>query len=235
MSAAMTQNELTTPAPIARYNIYSIIHKALRGWMTDVLHRWGRMDVEDECERNQAIENVRALLDVLAAHLRHENDVVHPAIEKSRQSGAARTAQDHVEHEHAIARLGNELATFASARPELRASLAHSFYLHLSAFVAENFEHMVVEETENHRALIAAYSEREVLELEHRIVSSLPPEESAATMRWMLAYINAAERAFLVGNVKRNAPPAVLAGILGMAREILSQRDMFKLEKALSA
>jgi len=72
-----------------------------------------------------------------------------------------------------------------------------------------------------------------VLELEHRIVSSLPPEESAATMRWMLAYINAAERAFLVGNVKRNAPPAVLAGILGMAREILSQRDMFKLEKAI--
>lgn len=233
MSAAMIQNELATPAPMARYNIYSIIHKALRGWMTDVLHRWGRMDVEDECERKQAMQGVRALLDALSAHLRHENDVVHPAIEKSRQGGAARTAQDHVEHEHAIARLRDELAAFTSARPELRASLAHGFYLHLSTFVAENLEHMAVEETENHSALIAAYSEREVLELEHRIVSSLPPEESAATMRWMFAYINAAERAFLAGKIKENAPPPVLAGVLGMAREILSQRDMFKLEKAI--
>jgi hypothetical protein len=37
---------------------------------------------------------------------------------------------------------------------------------------------MITEETDNHATLIEAFSDAEVLELEHRIVASLAPEES---------------------------------------------------------
>ena len=93
---------------------------------------------------------------------------------------------------------------------------------------------MVVEETDNHRALIEAYSDEEVLAIEHAIVGSLSPEESFAGLRWMIPHINASERAFLLGGMRRGAPPEVFKLVMELACEALSQRDFYKLEKALA-
>lgn len=235
MSAVMQSDELAAAFDAeTRYNIYTIIHKGLRGFMTDVLHRWGRMDVTDDCERAEATAQVRALLAMCRSHLQHENDFIHPAIEKVRPGTTARIAHEHVEHVNEIDHLDNWLSTLQAAPADMRAALARRIYRELTLFVADNFEHMVVEETDHHRALVAAYTDAEVLAIEHAIVTSLSPEESFGGLRWMIPQINASERAFLLGGMKLGAPPEVFKLVMELAREALSQRDYYKLEKALS-
>jgi hypothetical protein len=212
VSASPVSPRAASDDAASRYNIYTIIHKALRAFMADTLLKIGRMDVGDEAERGEAIAQVRALLAMCTGHLHHENNFVHPAIEKAFPRATARTVDDHKHHE---------------------ISIAWALYLALSGFLAENFTHMIVEETANHAALIAAYTDAEILGIEQALVASLSPEQKFASMQWMIPYINASERAFLLGGMKRHAPPPVFEGVLGLARDRLSQRDFYKLERAL--
>jgi hypothetical protein len=217
-----------------RYNIYAIIHKGLRGFMVDTLLSWGRVDVRDEAELSGVIAQARGLLDMCAGHLQHENEFIHPVLEAARVGAATQTRDDHVEHETSIAGMRKQVAMVEAAQGVRRAELAQPFYLQLSAFVAENFEHMIVEETDNHAVLSNAHSYAEILAIEQRIVSSLKPEHSFIGLRWMLSHINASERAFMLGGMKRNAPQPVFAAVMGLAREVLSERDFNKLDAALA-
>ena len=234
MSAVLKEVESASVAPSPRHNIYSVIHKALRAFMTDTLLKIGRMDVGDDGERCETMTQLRGLLALCGSHLEHENDFVHPALEQARPNGAARTDAEHRHHELAIAGLQSELERFESASPERRPQQAKSLYLSLSAFIAENFAHMITEEVENHATLVEAYDEAEVLALEQRLVASLSPEEKFTAMSWMIPHINASERAFLLGGLRRRAPREVFEAVLGLARDSLSQRDFYKLERVLA-
>ena len=103
----------------------------------------------------------------------------------------------------------------------------------LAAFVAENFEHMQREETEHNAVLWAHYSDAEILEIEHRIVGSLSPQESALTMRWMLPHMTPAERAGLLGGMRAQAPAEAFDGVLSQIRPLLGGREWRKLALAL--
>jgi len=216
-----------------RYNIYRVIHKALRAFMTDTLQKVGRADIDDDCERTQALESVRALLATCLGHLRHENEFVHPALERARSGAAQQTADDHEDHVTAIEKLQAKLVQVQQSQGSQRAELWHELYLALSHFVAENFEHMIVEETHNHAILVSAYSDAEILGIQQAIVASLTPEESMTDMRWMLPFISARERAFLLSGMKTNVPQEVFGAVLALARDVLSQRDFYKLERTL--
>jgi len=231
MSAVL--KEAAAPATPSRHNIYSAIHKALRAFMADTLLKVGRMDVTDDGERGETMAQLRGLLAICQSHLQHENDYIHPALEQARPNGAARTIADHHHHELAFAGLQSEAARFESAAADRRPLLANKLYLSLSAFVAENFTHMITEEVENHATLIEAYDEREVLALEQRLAASLSPEEKFTAMSWMIPHMNAVERARLLGGMKRHAPREIFEAVLGLARDNLSQRDFYKLERAL--
>ena len=233
VSASPVSPRAASDDAASRYNIYTIIHKALRAFMADTLLKVGRMDVADDAEGGEAIAQVRALLVMCTGHLHHENNFVHPAIEKAFPRATARTVDDHKHHEISIAELEQQVARFEAAPAEKRPQGAWALYLVLSGFLAENFTHMIVEETANHAALIAAYTDAEILGIEQALVASLSPEQKFASMQWMIPYINASERAFLLGGMKRHAPPPVFEGVLGLARDRLSQRDFYKLERAL--
>ena len=218
---------------VPRYNVYRIIHKGLRGFMLDTLARVGQMDLTDDGERAGAIEQLRGLLRFCTSHLEHENEFLHPAIEKFDRDGSRRTAGDHVSHVIAIRALEQQVAQFEAAALERRGMLAHELYLDLGNFVAENLEHMAIEETENHAALIRNYSDQELLEIEQRIRLKLTPEEARIGLRWMLPHVSAGERAAMLGGMKLHAPAEVFNGVMALAQEVLSQRDLYKLQRAL--
>jgi hypothetical protein len=232
--SAILKEAVSSSAASARYNIYRVIHKALRAFMADTLLKIGKMDVNDDGERAEALAQLRGLLAMCDSHLHHENAFIHTAIEKARPRATARTVEDHRHHEAALAGLEREIVQLESAAAGLRPALAQDLYLSLSRFVADNFTHMITEETENHAALTGAYDDSQVLAIEQSLVASLSPEQKFTSMRWMIPHINASERAFLLGGMKRHAPPPVFEAALGLARERLSQRDFYKLERALA-
>lgn len=230
-TASQQQTQATDPT---RYNIYLAVHKGLRGFMVDTLSQLGRVDVTDKCEFASVMEQVSSLLETCLSHVHNENKFLHPAMERSLAQSANRTNDDHVEHLHEIAALQRQVAQLLDAPESSRAFLIRSLYLRMSRFVADNFEHMVTEETVNHEVLTAAYTDAELLQIEGAIVASHTPEENMRFLRWMLVYMNNVERAFMLRGVKHVMPPEVFQGILDVARTHLSQRDFFKLETALA-
>lgn len=214
----------TTP----RYDIYAFIHKGLRAFMAHTLVRVGRLDATDADEVAEVSTEVQALLDVCRSHLQHENDFVHAAMQARAPGSCARIADEHEHHQEAIAEL-EWLLGGAPGNPDG----ARALYRGLTAFVAENFEHMQYEEAEHNAVLWAHYSDEEILDIEHRIVASLTPAESQLTMRWMLPHMTPAERAAMLGGMRQGAPAEVFDGVLSLIRPLLGGRDWRKLSLAL--
>lgn len=231
---AATPTDRPGNAPAApRFDMYAFIHKALRGFMMDTLHRVGRMDLDDGVELRETLAQVDDLLVFCQRHLQHENDFVHTAIEARLPGGAARTADDHVDHVASIQALRAEAAALPCQPAASRPALAQRLYLHLSLFVAENFQHMQVEETANNAALWSLYTDAELVQIHDRLVASLPPAENAVVARWMIPALNPAERAGLLGGMQLGAPPEAFEAVLGIARVQLDETAWRKLSREL--
>lgn len=222
----------TTAAP--RFDFYRPIHKALRAFMSDTLVAVGRMDTGDDQEVAVTLEQTRSLLAVLAGHLAHENHFVHTAMEARRPGSAAQTSHDHVEHECALAELGALVDGVGRATGGERAALALSLYQRLAVFVAENYEHMQVEERDNMALLWTMYSDAELMAIERSIVAAVPPAEMATVVRWMMTGLNHVERVGLLQGMRVGAPAQVFEGVLAIARTNLGARDWAKLSSALA-
>jgi len=221
--------------PNERFNIYTLIHKGLRACMADALLTVGRMDPDDDADVASAAAVVRGLLAFARSHLQHEEDWIHPALEAGRRGSSEQTRADHVEHREVFVLLETSLRTVEGSAGPARAAAALRLYRQLALFVADNFQHMHVEETENHATFVECFSDEEVIALSDRLVASLTPEEKATAMRWMLPFANAAERAGVLVNVRDTAPPPAFEALLALVRPHLSARDAAKLDRALGA
>lgn len=212
-----------------RFDLYAFIHKALREQMSYALGQLGRADVGQP----EPLDAVAQLLDTLRAHLRHENDFIHTAIEARQPGGARDTADDHADHLDAIDQLGQELLALRQAPPAEQPLRMQRLYRHLAAFIGENLVHMQVEESQNNARLWALYSDAELLAIHERLVGSISPAEMATSLQWMAAALNDSELALLYGDLQRGAPADVFPALLGLAQNQLSAPRQARLSRSL--
>jgi hypothetical protein len=225
------QQVAATQAP--RFDMYASIHKAVRAFMADTLLAVGRMDVDDEPELAQTTQRVLELLDFLQSHLAHENEFVHPAIEARSPGDSERIEREHVGHAQHLAALARSVAVLRACHAADRAGVALNLHRELSLFVAENLQHMYVEETAHNAALWANYTDGELGEIHHRLVSSIPPAEMMVVARWMVPFMNPAERAAMLADARFNAPAPAFQAMLDTVRPHLTEREWEKLAKSL--
>lgn len=220
----------SAPAVRARLDLYAAIHKALRLAMTDTLVRVGSLDAGDDAMRAETIHQVRTLCAMCRSHVAKENGHVHPAIEACRPGGSARIAGEHEEHLVAIDAIEAGAGAFEA---EPTPAQAHRLYRQLASFVAENFEHMDVEESLHNALLWAAYTDAELLEIHEHILASLTPQEMGQVLHWMLPALSPAERSGLLGDLRAKAPPQAFEDTLQLAQARLSRADWLKLAASL--
>lgn len=220
-------------APTPRCDLYAPIHKALRLFMTDTLARLGRLDTADRDESRAMLAQLDALLDLCTSHLQHENDFLHPALEARQRHAAARTALDHIEHGHGIAALRAEAQGLREA-PAVRApALALRLYRQLALFVANNLQHMHVEETANNAALWEHYSDEELRALHDRLLATLSDAERLQVARWMIPALSPAERAAVLGAMRAQMPPEAFRTVLDAVQPHVDHAGWIKLTQAL--
>ncbi|MCW5663374.1 MAG: hypothetical protein KIT35_06045 [Piscinibacter sp.] len=230
-TAAAARPNAAQTAP--RFDMYAAIHKALRHFMTDTLHRVGRLDVADAEQTGRVLGQLDALLTLCVDHVHNENRFVHTAIEARQPGGAGRTTEDHVEHLESIETLRAEGRALGVAPQADRALLALRLYRHLALFVAENLQHMHFEETHNNAVLWACYSDAELFALHQQIIASLPLEETLLVARWMIPACTPAERAAIVGGMKAGAPAPVFDQIVDAFRPHLDDTAWGQLARAV--
>lgn len=228
-----TELRQVAAAQAPRVDLYVTIHKAIRAMMTDALLAVGRMDADDGIEVANVTDRVLELLDFCASHLKHENEFVHTAIEARAAGASERIAHEHVEHLQHIAALCQSVEHVRAAPAGERAAPALELYRALSLFIAENFQHMFVEETAHNAVLWARYTDAELIDIHDRLVASIPPLEMMVVARWMVPFMNPAERALMLGGVKQHAPAPAFQAILDTVRPHLSQGEWAKLARAL--
>ncbi|WP_298436858.1 hemerythrin domain-containing protein [Ottowia sp.] len=211
-----------------RFNIYAPIHKALRFFMTDTLQLLGRLDLEDASEVDAGLNQLESLLDAAVSHLQHENDFIHPAIEAYSAGLSKRIASEHRDHLDAIDTLRHSATAL---RVDSDPMAAHRLYRQLAAFVAENFEHMDVEETSHNHALWTGYSDAELMALDGRILATVGPDEMGVWLKWLIRSSRPSERVQLMAGL----PPEARKPVMHMARTLLNDRDWAKLCRATGA
>lgn len=216
-----------------RLDMYGPIHKALRALMCDTLLAVGRMDGADDLEFAQVTQRVIDLLDVCRGHLAHENGFVHPAMEARAPGSAGRIATEHEEHTARIAQLARAVEELRATPTESRDAAAAQLYRELAGFVAENFEHMNFEESHHNAVLWANYSDEELAGIHDALVASIPPEEMMLVLRWMVPFMNPAERAGMLQGMQAHAPAPAFQVALDTVRPHLSAREWDKLARAL--
>ena len=104
----------------------------------------------------------------------------------------------------------------------------------LARFVADNFEHVHIEETANNAVLWAEYSDAELLAIKGRLLAAIAPEVNMAFLRWIALNLSPCERAELFVNARPAMPPAAFEAGLAMVKNHLSGRDWFRLQVALA-
>lgn len=223
----------TSGAATQRFDIYAGIHKALRALMADTLLTLGRLDPDDSFELADGTQRLLQLLDFCRSHLGHENAFIHTAMEARAPGASEAIAHEHAQHEAAIARLAAQATGLLHAPPEARAAGVLALYRETSLFVAHNFEHMHVEETAHNAVLWARYTDAELVAIHDALVASIPPHEMMFTLRWLVPFMNPAERAAMLRDMQAHAPAPAFAAALDVVRPHLSEREWAKLSAAL--
>lgn len=218
-------------ATAPRLDLYAHIHKALRLFMTDTLVRVGRLDTADVGEVTTVLAQTRDLLGMCRSHLSHENEFVHSALEARSPGASQRIAGEHLEHLEAIAALEADVAALTAWPGE---AAAQRLYRHLARFLADNLDHMHVEETSHNAALWSLYSDAELADVHQRLVASIEPAEMALVLRWMVPALSPAERAAFLGEMQRQMPPEAMRGVLDLVRPVLDDTAWGKLARALN-
>lgn len=230
----MAQVVATAHTGQGRFNLYASIHKALRAYMVDTLTLLGRTDPTSPTQVAAAAAQTLALLDFCQGHLEHENGFVHPALDALCPGVADRIAGEHVEHEHHIAHLSSVARALAKGDVAQRDRALYALYLGLALFIADNFQHMNVEETVHNPALWASHSDAELVAIHDALVAAVSPAHMALVTRWMLPNLHAIERLDLFRDMRARAPAPVFEGMLEAAHRLLSGEDWAQLARGLS-
>jgi len=136
--------------------------------------------------------------------------------------------ESHLQHENDFV-----VQALAQAAGGTRAVLAQQLYRQLALFVAENFRHMDVEETAHNAVLWARYTDAELIELHDALVASIPPGEMMRYVRWLVPFMNPAERLALTTDMRAKAPAPAFAAVLDCTRPHLTAGEWAKLARGL--
>ncbi len=241
MKANLTDPMLSTPQysgtthidDSPRYDGYHGIHKALRLFMCDSLTRVGRADPEDDDDVRGTLQQVGDLLRMCELHLHDENELIHPALERVQPGSSTRIRGEHAQHLETIRELRELVVRADHPCANRRAAALSRLYSAMALFVAENFEHMHVEETEHNALLWAHYSDAELIEIERNLVASIPPQAMHDALHWFMPALNAPERAQMLQGMQGGVPPEVFRGVLDIAHRTIPAPDFMKLTLAL--
>jgi hypothetical protein len=160
---------------------------------------------------------VGALLDFCSLAPGAREPVGAPAIEARAPGASARIAHEHDDHEQHIATLRATL--LALTRPARRAAprrqsaagpVPPAGPVRRRQPGAHGWE-----ETTHNALLWARYTDAELLAIHAALVGSIPPEEMAFALRWMLPAMNPQERCAMLADMRDNAPAEAFAGHTG--------------------
>jgi ketosteroid isomerase-like protein len=208
-----------------RFDLYAQVHKGLRAFMCATLVDLGKLDSGNDQEVKRVLDQLDELLDFCLGHMRKEDLYVHAAMRAHGPKATQQAAREHEEHADAVERLRTAAHAVACSSHEVRERAAADLYGAFAVFVAENLEHMHLEETQHNAFLWAHFSDDELAEIYGAIVAATSPTDMALSARWIVPYLTPAERAALIGGLRATMPGDAFDAIFALIRPHLPRAE----------
>jgi Hemerythrin HHE cation binding domain len=222
----ITNPAITNPrTTFATVDLYRDIHKGIRAELFAITTTAGSIDPGSRIDRAALADHIVSVAAVLESHAHHEDVVIDPVLAVHLPELAEEITMDHERLETSFGEIV-ELACSAvdGSGTELRHQ-AQSLYLDLASFASAYLAHQDLEE----RAVMAELERRigveQVLELHGAIVGSIPPDEMAHSLSFMLPAMNTDDRVEMLGGMRMAAPPEAFAAVVSLARSVLQPAD----------
>jgi hypothetical protein len=226
VSISLSITESVAPAfDLVVVDLYRDIHKGIRAELFAVTSKAGSLDPSNRMDRAALVDHVEALAGILESHAHHEDEAIEPPLLEHLPELAERIGADHHRLESHFGAIVDLSTGFADVAAVDERRLGHQLYLELSAFTSTYLEHQLVEERVVMPALERAIGWEAALDIHQAIVGSIPPDEMAMSLAFMLPAMNVADRAELLGGVRQSAPPEVFAGVMSLAQSVLEPAD----------
>jgi hypothetical protein len=208
-----------------RYNMFNQIHKSLRVLLYDTAALIGRTDFDDPSQLDAVTERVKGVVIAFDKHAHHEDEQVLPLLLQFEPAVIDAFEQEH-EVDMSLGKKLNgfltalDLAILPAAKRDLGILLSTAFI----EFMVFNLQHMTKEETVLNKLLWRYYNDEQLLDVNKKIVESIPAEELNESTGWMMKALSNNEIITWLRNVERNAPQHVFRPLFATAEKELSEK-----------
>ena len=190
-----------------RFNTFNMIHKALRALLYDTALTLQQTYFGNEEETKTALRKVESVIAQFEQHAHHENNFVLPLITEYEPALVEEFEKEHLEDHRIGEQLVHLVNIFHAAQGEEERLVAGSGVAKaFMDFMVFNLQHMAKEEKVLNPVLWTYYSDEQLLQMNGRIVASIPAAEKAVSSQWMMRGISNREAIQWLKAVKQHAP-----------------------------
>lgn len=219
--AIRTVESMLTTGEIARDDLFTHIHKALRLALFDVTVAAGRTDWDDAREVAELERQWRPLLGLLRAHTAHEETYIFRLLDACDPIAVEPDHDQHQDLEDLLDDLDGRFDAIVQA-PGPADGLA--FYRDLARFVAAYLPHLHDEETRVMSRIWECCTDEEIAATRAAFMADTSPEVHATTLRYLLPAIDRHTRRTLARGLA-GAPEEMVSGVLAIAEQVLTDAD----------
>jgi hypothetical protein len=214
-------------------DLYRDIHKGIRAELFAITATAGSLDPADRGDRVALVEHLTAVAAVLASHAHHEDAVIDPVLAEHLPELSEQIRADHVRIERWFDEIVDRASELVIAPVTDQRRQAHVLHLELAGFTGEYLVHQDVEERVVMPALERVIGAEGSGHLHAAIVSSIPPDEMARSLAFMLPAMNVLDRSELLGGIRAAAPAPAFDALVGLTRSVLAPNDVDSLAQRL--
>lgn len=219
-----------------RFNTFYLIHKALRAMMYDCAVSIQQTDFTNKAEVNLTVTKIRNVIENFDDHANHEDNFLMPMIVKYKPVIVAEFENEHVT-DH---RLGKEISGViddlnSAATDDERKSCGLKLLYLFNDFMGFNLYHMNKEEDILNNILWKHYTDEEILAMQGRLISSIPPEKNMISVTWMMKSISNNEIIQFLSFQKKIQPEEIYKGLLALAENQVAKERWDLIKSAINA
>jgi hypothetical protein len=219
-----------------RYNVFNLIHKALRALLYDTALTIQQTSFANTNEAEIALEKVEQVLHMFEQHAHHEDAEILPAVFQYEPELVEQFEKEHVDDIILGNRLKNLVNIYRNCNfYEERITAGSAISKTFVDFMVFNLEHMGKEENLLNNALWRNYTDAQIIEINQRIVANLPVSEKAFSSKWMIRGINNNDAVGWLSAVKATSPIAVYHSLLALIQSELPEQRSNQLMQLLTA
>ena len=218
-----------------RYNIFNQIHKGLRALLYETIIKLQQTDFTDAEDADEAVQQVKIILDLFDEHAHTEDTFILPAIVEYEPSVVDVFAQEHVQDLALSNKLNGLLQAFSlTISPDAKREIGTAISNAVFEFMLFNLAHMKKEEDVLNKLLWRYYTDEVLHGITMNIIANVAADKMPLYNKWMMRGLSNTEIIGWLKQVKNNAPEFVFNSYVDLAVNELAECRWQKVQEQLT-